>query len=127
MPDEIGPSGDVQSSARPLSEERLTVMSTLLNKPATIDPQDEATAAALDEVFFRLREHMKPKGVAKAKAELEAYADQLETWQGCRLPPNVTPLRGPRSRMDQARASEAQRQERIQRAAALRAMIGRAF
>ena len=102
-------------------------MSTLTDRPATIDPQDAATLAALDEVFFQLRDTMKPKTAAKAKARLEAYAIRLETWEGCRLPPNVTPLRGFQSRREQARASEAQRQERLERAAAVRALIGRAF
>lgn len=100
-------------------------MSTLLDRPATIDPQDAATLAALDEVFFQIRDTMKPKAAAKAKARLEAYADRLETWQGCRLPANVTPLRF--SRSEQARATEAQRQERARHAAAIRALIGRAF
>ena len=102
-------------------------MSTLTDRPAIIDPQDEATEAALNEVFFRLRDNMKPKGVAKARAALEAYVVKLETWEGCRLPANVTPLRGFQSRREQARASEAQRTERLVRAAALRAVIGRAF
>lgn len=102
-------------------------MSTLIDRPAAIDPQDTATLAALDEVFFQLRNHMKPKAVAKARAHLEAYAARLETWEGCRLPANVTPLRGFHSCREQARATEAQRQERMDRAVALRALIGRAF
>lgn len=102
-------------------------MSTLLDKPAIIDPQDAATLAAFDEVIHTLRGHMKPKTRDKAKASLEAYADRLETWKGCRLPANVTPLWDRRSPREMALASEAQRQERAQHAAAIRALIGRAF
>ena len=102
-------------------------MSTLLDKPVTLDPQDAATLTALDAVFGTIRDTMKPKARARAKARLEAYADRLETWQGCRLPANVTPLRGFQSHREMARASEAQRQERAQHASAIRALIGRAF
>lgn len=102
-------------------------MSTLTDRPAIIDPQDEATEAALNEVFFRLRDNMKPKGVAKAKAALEAYAVKLETWEGCRLPPNVERLRPRQGNFEKALASAAQRQERAAQAAAIRALIGRAF
>lgn len=98
-------------------------MSALLDKPDVIDPQD----AAILSVIGTMRDHMKPKAAAKAKANLEAYAARLETWEGCRLPANVTPLRWHGSRREQALATEAQRQERARHAAAIRALIGRAF
>lgn len=102
-------------------------MSNALDKPRTIDPQDAALLAELDEVFFHFRDTMKPKAIAKTRKRLEALADRLEIWEGCRLPMNVTPLRPRMSEREQAVASEAQRKERAARAAAIRALIGRAF
>lgn len=101
-------------------------MSNVLDRVATSADQTALMHEALDEVLFHMRSNMKPKAAARARAKLEAFADHLETWQGCRLPANVTPLRGPRG-VEQARASEAQRRERAERAAIIRHLIGRAF
>lgn len=101
-------------------------MSNVLDRPRAADIQTTASEAALDEVLCALVSSMKPKAARKARRALEDYAERLETWQGCRLPANVTPLRGPRG-VEQARASEAQRRERAEEAAAIRALIGRAF
>lgn len=102
-------------------------MSTSLDKVAPPASQDTATLAVLDEVFFQLRDQMKPKAWAKARARLEAYASRLETWEGRYFPENVTPLWDRRSARELARDNEAKRQERVQQAAAIRTLIGRAF
>lgn len=101
-------------------------MSDLKDRAREAFPQDSVAMEALDEVFYRLRDNMKPKAVKKALQTLERYCDDLETFEGCRLPLNVTPIRGPRGDA-QARASELQRAQRAERAAIIRALIGRAF
>lgn len=101
-------------------------MSDLKDRVRESAPQDSVAMEALEEVFFRLRDNMKPKAIVKARRELEDFCARLETFEGCRLPTNVTRLRGPRG-YEQARASEAQRQERAERAAMIRTLIGRAF
>ena len=101
-------------------------MSNVLDRAPLAVDQTTLSEEALDDFLDVLTGHMKPKAARKAREELEAFADRLETWQGCRLPANVTPLRGPRG-VEQARATEAQRRERAERAAAIRALIGRAF
>jgi len=101
-------------------------MSNVLDRALPSALQAEAASEALDEVLHHLTDNMKPKAKQRARAKLEAFADSLETWEGCRLPANVTPLRGPRG-VEQARASEAQRLERAMKAEAIRVLIGRAF
>lgn len=102
-------------------------MSNVLDRTPQADDQAAIADEALDEVFSFLRANMKPKAAARARAKLEAFADRLETWQGCRLPSNVTPLWPRRDGSDQARASEVQRLERALKAEAIRKLIGRAF
>lgn len=102
-------------------------MSNVLDRAAHAADQAAIADEALDEVFSFLRANMKPKAAARARAKLEAFAVRLETWQGCRLPSNVTPLWPRRSATEQARASEAQRLERALKAEAIRQLIGRAF
>lgn len=81
---------------------------------------------AVETVLLTFCGHMKPKARKAAIAKLTDFAERLETWQGCRLPANVTPIRGPRLPAEQARASEAQRRERAELAAAIRHLIGSA-
>jgi len=102
-------------------------MSNVIDGTPQTDDQAAIADEALDEVFSFLRANMKPKAAARARAKLEAFAVRLETWQGCRLPANVTPLRGHHGSIEQARASEAQRRERALKAEAIRHLIGRAF
>ena len=94
--------------------------------PAPPDMQAGLTGEALDEVLCNLTDNMKPKARRRARARLEAYADRLETWQGRRLPANVTPIRGPRGD-ERDRAIESRRHEAAVKAAAIRHLIGRAF
>lgn len=100
-------------------------MSTLTDKTRTPDPQAVAQLEAMETALHVIRGTMKPKAQARARDVLEAYATRLETIEGCRFPANVTPLRW--SRREMALATEAQRRERAEQAAALRAVIGRAF
>lgn len=101
-------------------------MSNTLDRARDAQHQDSIATEALDAVLHHLTANMKPKAKDRARSKLEAFADRLETWQGCRLPANVTPLRGLRG-VEQARASETQRRERALKAEAIRILIGRAF
>ena len=94
--------------------------------PAPRDLQARLTVEALESVLHHLTDNMKPKAKRRARAKLEAFADRLETWQGRRLPANVTAIRGLRG-VERDRASEAQRRERALKAEAIRLLIGRAF
>lgn len=101
-------------------------MSNVLDRNPVAAAQSPVMGEAVAEVLLTLRQHMKPKARKAARADLEAFAERLETWQGCRLPANVTPIRGPRLPAEHARASEAQRRERAELAAAIRHLIGSA-
>lgn len=101
-------------------------MSIVLDRNPVASAQSPVMSEAVAEVLLTFSGHMKPKARKAAITELNAFADRLETWQGCRLPANVTPIRGPRLPAEQARASEAQRRERAELAAAIRHLIGRA-
>lgn len=89
--------------------------------PASRDLQARLTVEALDEVLYQLTNHMRPKAKGRARAKLEAYADRLETWQGRRLPANVTPLRARLGEQEEGRRLRALKAE------AIRVLIGRAF
>ena len=102
-------------------------MSTSTDRPTAFASQHEVPEP-VSVVLNRLLDHMKPKARQAARASLEAYVARLETWEGCRLPENVSFLRHWQgSKREQALASAAHRQERAEQAAAIRALIGRAF
>lgn len=103
-------------------------MSDLKDRVREDHPQDNVTMEALERVFFRFRDNMKPKARDKARKALEADAAHLETWRwgGRELPANVTPLHGLRGSERQAEI-ERQRLARAEQAAVIRTLIGRAF
>lgn len=106
-------------------------MSDILDRSEVRNLQAEAVSDALDTVLWSLTAAMKPKAKAKVRANLEHYAARLETFEGCRLSPNVVPLdhvrRALRSGIPMARATEAQRVERAMRAEAIRTLLGKVF
>lgn len=96
-------------------------MSNVLDRNRVETPQPEALTEAAAHAIFTLREHMKPKARAKARARLEAFADRLERDPLTGLPNNVRILRAPPATLAEEAA------ERAAKARALRFLIGECF
>ena len=93
--------------------------------PTTPAPSDDVWQRALDDVFSVILEETGRKGGKKARKQLEAFAGQLETFNGRHIPgPNVIPLRGP-SWSEREIADEAARRERAHHAAIVRDLVER--
>lgn len=103
-------------------------MSNVLDRVGEADTQSEEHKLALAFVASEVLSALGPKQRKKIRAALTKRADELEQFEGCRFPANVSTLWDYRRHgKEMARASEAQRQERLRQAEAIRAVIGKVF
>lgn len=103
-------------------------MSNVLDRERASDPQSELAQEAIRDVVFTIVDHMPPKAQKRARRELLAFVERLETWQGYYrpLPEGVVPMH-PRAVAECHANDRALMAQRQRKAAIMRKLIGEAF